>query len=141
MYVGEATKDQFWSDVNRKITLVTDDATIAGATSGDLVIYTNDQDDALVGIAENNYDNNQGQVVLATDCAYRLPVTAIKDGPADSAVVFGSRLYWNATASRIDMVRADTGIYVGMALEGIAAGQTATIPIWLFPIPAEKTLA
>ena len=140
-YVMAGTKRQFWSEVNRKLAISTTDSVLATATSGDLVVLVNAQGTGTVGIAENDYDDNLDELVLALDCAYYVTVHAIKASDTNEAIEVGSDLYYNATNKRIDMDRSDTGIFVGKALQAVDSGQSASIPVWVFQSPAEKTLA
>jgi len=107
---------------------VTDDADVAAATSGDLVVFGE-----LVGFALNDYDDETGSIVIDATGGYEIEVVA-EDGSGDSAVDVGAWVYWDAAADEVNR-DATNGVPIGQALEAVTAGETATIGIVLRPSP------
>ena len=110
--------------------IVTDDADIAAATSGDLIIYGE-----LVGFALTDYDPTTGSIVIdAGSAGYECAVVAEDSDGEGEDIYVGSWLYWDAAAGEVN--RDDLhGVPIGQALEEVAAGETATIGITLRPCP------
>ena len=139
-YVLNATKDQVHSQMlwTWPFDVAAGDV-LDDATSGDLCIIVTDQGEGFVGIAENDWDGNREKLVLSWGCIYRIPVTAIDDN-GDAAIIQGSKLFWDAGKSRVDMERADTGIYVGVAMEALAAGTSDEIAVLIDQCIAETAV-
>ena len=119
--------------------LVTTDATIQDAVSGDLILVANDEGWRPC-IALTDYDAVLEQITVDLGGVWDLSVTAIDD-KGNHAIVWGDVIYYDDTASRLDLVRSDTGQGVGIALEAITSGDTDTIAVALMQWPPEKTLA
>ena len=141
-YVLTATKDQVHSQMLWTWTLdVAAGDVLADATSGDLVIKDCPSGEAIVGVAENNWDDNTETLVISWGCIYRIPVSAITAANADSAIEVGDKLWFNETDTRVDLDRTDTGIYVGMALEALASGTSDAIAVLIDQAPSDQALA
>lgn len=128
-YVLTATKaSALPQDGGRYWTISTDDADIAAATSGDLVIYGD-----LVGVALNDYDDVNDEIVIDTEGGYELPVNAQTSAnpQVNSAIEVGDWLFYDVTNTEINK---GPGIAVGQALEAVATGEEATIGIKLCPL-------
>jgi hypothetical protein len=142
-YVVEMSgKVQVRSDmITRTEVYATTDATLAGAVAGDVAIIVLATGNGQAGICVNDYDQIHEELVLDCEGAYEITVTAKEAGNAGAAIEKFDWLYWNATDSRIDLDRADTGIVVGQALEGLTSGATGAIGVQFFRLPADKTIA
>lgn len=140
--VGMGGKVQCRSDhVTRVEVYSTTDATLAGAVAGDVAIIVNSTGNGQAGVCVNDYDTFNDELVLDCEGAYDIAVTAKGAGNANTAIQQFDSVYWNATDSRIDLDRSDTGIVVGQALEGLTSGATARIGVQFFRLPADKTIA
>jgi hypothetical protein len=121
--------------------ITTTDTTADDAVAGDLVVVVNTSGHGYAGVAVNDYDAINGELVLDMDGAYDIPVSAITASNTNQAVQWGDMLYYNATDSRIDKDQTDTGICIGMALETLASGTSADIAVQLMRNPADMALA
>ena len=141
-YVVAATKDQVHSQVlwSWEIDVAAGDV-LDAATSGDLCIVVCASGEGFVGIAANDWDDNRSKLVIEWGAIYRIPVSAITAANADAAIEFGDSLWFNATDSRIDLDRTDTGIYVGKAMETLASGTSDEIAVLIDQAPADQALA
>jgi len=69
------------------------------------------------------------EAAVDTEGVYNLAIVAI-DGSGSKAVLYGDRIFWNATESRLD--KKDSGRYAGTYVGAtITAGATATGPLKL----------
>jgi len=91
----------------------------ASTSSGDAVAVS-----GLVGVALTDTDDD-GNIRMATEGAFDLSVTA-NDGSADTAVSVGDKIYIDGSG---DLSIDSSGTLFGKALEAIASGETATIPV------------
>lgn len=109
-------------------TIESDDATLATATSGDLIVFGD-----LIGFALTDYDDVTETITISAVGGYEVEVVA-QDAAGDHVIWPGMWLYWDAAD---DEVNADdtNGRPIGQALEGIDAGDTATIGVVLRPVP------
>lgn len=109
------------------IEIVTDDAEIAAATSGDFIVYGD-----LVGVALNDYDADRGSIVVSVNGGYELEVTAEDSSGVGETIYVGSWLYWDAAANEINR-DSTNGVPIGQALEYLASGQVGIIGVVLRP--------
>jgi len=127
-YVQAEDKGEFLSEGGgQHFTLVTADATVAAATSGDLVIYGE-----MVGVALGDYDHDSGSIVLDLTGGHTIAVHAYA-ASGNEAVDIGDWLYWDATEVNRD---STNGVAIGVALEAVPTGTTADIGVKLWPSPA-----
>lgn len=110
------------------VEIITDDANIAAAEAGDLVVYGE-----LVGFALTNYDATRESIVISTQGGYEAEVVA-KAAADNEAIHVGSWLYYDAADDEINR-DATNGVPIGQALAAVTAGETATIGIVLRPVP------
>ena len=128
-YVVDTTKASALSiGGGQHVEIVTTDADIVAATSGDFIVYGE-----LAGFALSDYDATRGGIVVSLTGGYEVEVVA-EDGDGDEAVYVGSWLYWDAAADEINR-DSTNGVPIGQALEAVTAGETATIAIVLRPTP------
>lgn len=116
-YVQENTKNSKESGVGFVWSLITSDADIAAATSGDLIIWNN-----AAGIALSDYDTDNTELVVDWAGAYDISVVA-----ESAAVEVLDKVYYDAAADEVN--DDNSGILVGIALEGITNGATSTIAV------------
>jgi len=116
-YVQTNNKSTFLSGVGFAWPLVTTDADIVAAKSGDLIVWNN-----VCGIALSDYDTNFGHLIVDWAGAYNLEVTA-----ESAAIEVMDLVYYDAAAGKVN--DDNTGILVGYALEAIKNGETATIGV------------
>jgi len=128
-YVEPNDKSEFLSEGGgQHFTLVTDDATIAAATTGDLVIYG-----AGVGIALNDYNYDTGSIVLDLTGGHIIEVHAANNA-GNVAVHILDWLYWDEAGQEVNK-DATNGVAIGQALEAIASGATEDIGVKFWPSP------
>ena len=141
-YVVAATKDQVHSQVlwSWEIDVAAGDV-LDAATSGDLCIVVCASGEGFVGIAANDWDDNRSKLVIEWGAIYRITVSAITAANADAAIECGDSLWFNATDSRFDLDRTDTGIYVVKAMETLASGTSDEIAVLIDQAPADQALA
>jgi len=126
-YVQTEDKGEFLSDGGgQHWTLVTTDATVAAATSGDLVIYGE-----MIGIALEDYNYDAGSITLDLTGGHTVSVHAYA-AAAGEAVDIGDWIYWDATELNRD---STNGVPVGVALETITSEATADIGVKFWPSP------
>ncbi len=133
VYLYEAAKSAAYSEGGgNHITLTTTDGTVDGATSGDVLIV-----DLLGGVCLGDYNAHNDEVVIDISGVHNLSVTA-KNGSGNSAVLLGDIICFDSAATPDEINKDNTnGVWFGIALGTIAAGETATIPVKLIPgLPA-----
>ena len=126
-YVTTEDKGEFLSaGGGQHFTLVTDDATIAAATSGDLIVYGE-----MIGIALADYDVDAGAITIDLTGGHTVSVHAYA-AAAGEAVDIGDWIYWDTDELNRD---STNGVPVGVALEAIASEGTEDIGVKFWPSP------
>lgn len=116
-YVDTNTKNSKESGVGFVWPLSTSDTDIAAATTGDLVIWND-----AAGIALSDYDTANTELVVDWAGAYDISVHA-----ESAAIEVLDKVYYDAAADEVN--DDNTGILVGIALEAVTNGATATIAV------------
>ena len=105
----------------------------AAVDSGDPVVVGN----ALRGVALTDYETSDGKASVEFGPAvYDLSVTAI-DNAGNSAVAVGDRLFTDGTT----ITKKKTGKFLGIALEIVTTGATATINVYIPPPGGQDGMA
>ena len=136
-YILTAAKAQAVSEGGgRHWTIGDTNGTLDTVTSGDLVIFGE-----LIGVALTDYDTLTDTVVIDILGAHELPVSAVANGGADTAIGVGSWLYYDGTEGEIrvwtHLAALDANDYmVGRAMESLGSGVDDTvIDVLLVPTP------
>ena len=116
-YVVPQDKETKESGIGWQFAIVSDDADIAGAESGDVVVWN-----SAVGIALTDYDTVHGELMVDFAGAYDVQVTA-----ESGAIELLDKIYYDAAADEFN--DDNTGIFVGYALKTIDNGDTETIGV------------
>ena len=83
----------------------------------------------IVGVCLVDADAN-GDATVATEGIFNLSVVA-NDGTANAAIAVGDALYYDTSGTTPVINKNSAGVLFGYALEAVAAGATATIPVKL----------
>ena len=136
-YILVAAKAQAVSEGGGRHWTISDtNGTLDTVTSGDLIIFNE-----LVGVALTDYDTLTDSVVIDTVGGHELPVSAVANGGADTAIGVGDWLYYDGTEGEIrvwtHLAALDANDYmVGQAMEALGSGVDDTvIDVMLRPTP------
>ena len=136
-YILAAAKAQAVSEGGGRHWTISDtNGTLDTVTSGDLIIFNE-----LVGVALTDYDTLTDSVVIDTVGGHELPVSAVANGGADTAIGVGDWLYYDGTEGEIrvwtHLAALDANDYmVGQAMEALGSGVDDTvIDVMLRPTP------
>ena len=97
---------------------------LAGTKSGDPVVIG-----TIAGVALEDRDA-AGNAPVRVKGVFKLSVTG-HNGAENEAIGVGDKVYYTAGGTPAINANANTGKEFGVALEAIAAGATATIPVAL----------
>ena len=136
-YILVAAKAQAVSEGGGRHWTISDtNGTLDTVTSGDLIIFNE-----LVGVALTDYDTLTDSVVIDTVGGHELPVSAVANGGAETAIGVGDWLYYDGTEAEIrvwtHLAALDANDYmVGQAMEALGSGVDDTvISVMLRPVP------
>lgn len=92
----------------------------ASVSSGDHVVQGQ-----LVGVSLIDTDSD-GNIQLATNGVFNLSVTA-NDGSSDTPISVGDKIFDDSGTLNVN----SSGTFFGLALEAVASGETASIPVMI----------
>ena len=138
-YVLAHSKESATSDGGgKRITVYTNDATVAGALTGNLVQIGGN----LIGVALESYDAAAGCITLDLENAYLMTVKGKDHTGTSRAIAVGDFVYIDTSGSVPEIRSAGAGVpsgkvKFGWAMQPVNSGATAEIAVKLSMHPAE----